>query len=244
MAGRPFLHLYHLLLYPIGANSCFVSNNMATGGQQFNNAKALTTPLTVANIDNGEALNRSCQSALSWSTLKSIILSSDLVKLARSEEQKLTYRRGREAIHNEWDSIYDYLLCVKFGFEEIVNQQTGKKSSEPTFETLECQWRGKSCPSHRMVLSLNDYPYYLEHGIEHWILWKLGGQDVDLREIERAKLKILCQCVAVNCEDDGIEMLINSSLPTTTHLSALDMEAKVQDDSIFLHWVNPPHLKR
>ena len=203
-----------------------------------------TNQSSVADINNSVALNRSCQSALSWSTLKSIILSSDLVKLARSEEQKVTYRRGREAIHNQWDSIYDYLLCVKFGFDETLNEETGKKRSEPTFETVRRQWSEESSSSHRMVLCLNDYPYYLEDGIEHWILWKLGGQDVDFKEIERAKLKILCQCVMVHCEDDGIEMRTFTSLPTTTHASTFDKQTMVQDDSIFLHWINPHHLKR
>lgn len=41
-----------------------------------------------------------------------------------------------EDIHSQWDSIYDYLLCTKFGFDETTNQSTGKKQSNPTFDVL------------------------------------------------------------------------------------------------------------
>eukprot|EP00956_Cyclotella_meneghiniana_P017175 scaffold27743_cov65-Cyclotella_meneghiniana.AAC.1 len=193
--------------------------------------------------DNNEALNRSCQTALSWSTLRTIILSSDLVKLARSEEQKLVYRNGRERIHSEWESIYDYLLCAKFGFEEIV-QTAGKKRSNPTFEQLKSQ----SSNSYKMQLCLNDYPYHMESGIDHWILWKLGDQHVGgilSEEIDRAKLKIFCQCVLVNCNDNGIQMKVDSSLPTLrSPKEDIDTSNVIHDDSLFLHWINPPHLKR
>jgi hypothetical protein len=192
-----------------------------------------------------EALNRSCETALSWSTLRSIILSSDLVKLARSEEQKLTYRRGRDTIHSEWDSIYDYLLCKKFGFNEISNESTSKKRSDPTFDTLKSQWDKEPNNSYRMVLCLNDYPYYLEPGIEHWILWKLGGQDVTDDEIDRAKLKLMRHCIEIDCNDDGIDMQMTLPLPTVTpHNEIHNLSEDVKDASIFLQWINPPHLKR
>ena len=199
----------------------------------------------MSDANNDEALNRSCETALSWSTLRSIILSSDLVKLARSEEQKLVYREGRERIYSEWESIYDYLLCSKFGFEETI-QTAGKKLSNPTFERLKSQ----SSISYKiqMQLCLNDYPYYIESGIDHWILWKLGDQDVGgilSEEIDRAKLKILCHCVLVNCNDDGIQMQIDPSLPTLiAPKEDIDTRNMIHDDSLFLHWINPPHLKR
>jgi hypothetical protein len=196
-------------------------------------------------IKSDVALNRSCETALSWSTLRSIILSSDLVKLARSEEQKLTYRRGREKINSEWDSIYDYLLCKKFGFDEVSDESTRKKRSDPTFDTLKSQWDKEPNNSYHMVLCLNDYPYYLEPGIEHWILWKLGGKDVTVDEIDRAKLKLMRHCITMDCTDDEIDMQVTLPLPTVTpHNEESDLTEAVKDDSIFLQWINPPHLKR
>jgi hypothetical protein len=191
-----------------------------------------------------QALNRSTASPLSWSTLKFLIQSSNLVELARSEEQKLTYRLGREDIRKSWDCIYDYLLCVKFGFAEAMSEETGKKRSVPTFEELRSERGTENSGACRMMLCLNDYPYYLESGIEHWILWKLGG-DVEEKEIEKAKYKLLCQGVGRGCDDDGIEMKVHvgSTVPTAPNVKS-DLTEMVHDDTIFLHWVNPTHLKR
>lgn len=150
-----------------------------------------------------------------------------------------------EDIHSQWDSIYDYLLCTKFGFDETTNQSTGKKQSNPTFDVLKTKWEKEPDNSHTMVLCLNDYPYYLESGIEHWILWKLGGHDVCDDEIEMAKYKILCHCIGIDDKDDRIDMKVDMSLITIT-LRNEDIAAWkfVHDKSIFLQWINPPHLKR
>ena len=37
------------------------------------------------------------------------------------------------------------------------------------------------------LLAKNDFPYYMEDGIEHWCLWKLGGDDVNDVDINWAK---------------------------------------------------------
>lgn len=37
------------------------------------------------------------------------------------------------------------------------------------------------------LLAKNDFPYYMEDGIEHWCLWKLGGNDVNDADINWAK---------------------------------------------------------
>jgi len=156
---------------------------------------------------------------LSWPELQTIISAGDLHKLARSEEQEQTYCKARSKIKDEWESIYDYLLCTKFQFlaEEGAGQ---KKRSKPTFE----EWRsmmklGKNDMHNktRTVLCLNDFPYYFEEGIEHWVVWKLG-EDVSIGEIEDGKMEILKEAGCSNKEF-------------------------INDTSVFLHWLNPPELK-
>lgn len=89
-----------------------------------------------------------------------------------------------------------------------------KKRSKPTFK----EWQnGKKDGITRTVLSLNDFPYYFEEGIEHWVVWKLGG-NISTIEIENGKTEILKKAGCSNAE------LIN-------------------DSSVFLHWLNPPELK-
>ncbi len=39
---------------------------------------------------------------------------------------------------------------------------------------------------HRL-LAKNDFPYFMEDGIEHWCLWKLGSDDVNESDIQWAK---------------------------------------------------------
>jgi hypothetical protein len=75
----------------------------------------------------------------------------------------------------------------------------------------------------------------------------LGGQDVEDGDIERAKFKILYQCTDMVCDNDGIEMqsLDSSSFEIAlTGTEECPLNTLVHDDSIFLQWVNPPHLKR
>lgn len=105
-------------------------------------------------------------------------------------------------------------MYTKFQF--LLDEDNGqKKRSKPTFKEWQNDRRkdGKT----RIVLSLNDFPYYFEEGIEHWVVWKLGG-DISTIEIENGKMEILKKADCSNVE------LIN-------------------DSSVFLHWLNPPELK-
>ena len=69
----------------------------------------------------------------------------------------------------------------------------------------------------QIVLSLNDFPYYFEAGVEHWVVWKLGDP-ISTIDIENGKMEILRE---VGC-------------------SNVDF---INDTSVFLHWLNPPELK-
>ena len=103
-------------------------------------------------------------------------------------------------------------MCKKF--QCLLDEDLGlKKRSKPTFE----EWRDRKDEKTRTVLSLNDFPYYFDEGIEHWVVWKLGG-GISVIEIDNGKMQILTEAGCSNME------LIN-------------------DSSVFLHWLNPPELK-
>ncbi len=234
-----------------------------------------------------QALNRSAnRKPLPWPTLQSIILSPDpneLSRLARSEEQQRIYRKCRADIQNEWESIYDYLLCTKFGFdwdwseadaEKDRDNEEGvagavekrkKKRSKPSFDEWQAPFldagstQSTSNPtdssfdpqndseSSIIVLSVNDFPYYFSPGIDHWVLWKLGGQ-LTKDEIARAKLDIL-QSHRGKCGDDtsniddGSSNIYNLSRKSNSDEFFENSIGAFDDASIFLHWINPPHLK-
>ena len=199
-----------------------------------------------------EALSRLRCTPLSWPELNDIILSTDadeLSKLARSDERSKAYRAFRQSINDEWESIYDYLLCDKFGFEWAwadAPVETGiggdpangyvrrRKRSKPTFREYVGDQRlhekeGKCCTQY-LKLCINDFPYYYSPGIQHWILWKLGGV-VTSDEVADAK-KVILRGISKN---------------DATHHGRLkekeDLEEIITDHEVFLHWVNPLRLK-
>lgn len=43
----------------------------------------------------------------------------------------------------------------------------------------------------KRVLVMNDFPYYMKDDIEHWCLWKLGGDDVDDNDMKWAKERLI-----------------------------------------------------
>jgi hypothetical protein len=107
-----------------------------------------------------------------WKELKQIVVEeSDLSRLSRSVETERRYKADRERLLKEYESLYDHILYTKFNFPRRLDESTGKwKVDTPT------DLQEKSAPPHRIsIFSLvkNDYPYHLEAGIEHWVLWKL-----------------------------------------------------------------------
>ena len=179
-------------------------------------------------------IHRQRQTPLSWDELRNIIIvKKDLSLLSRSKEQTNTYRKCRATINNEWISIYDYLLCTKFGFDWVYaehsetdvsfptyNQHQTKKRSKPTFQKYLQQHESSITTEQQLKLCLNDFPYYFEPNIHHYVLWKLGGV-VTADEITQAKKDILQKCQTNTSVEEDV----------------------ANNHEVFLHWVNPPHLK-
>ncbi|KAL9188585.1 hypothetical protein ACHAXT_006963 [Thalassiosira profunda] len=195
----------------------------------------------------GELVHRTRPTPLSWAELQSIVLSSNVVKLARSEDQSKTYRRCMADIKRDWQSIYDYLLCTKFGFEWVwadapvisssdddgKNNMPRQKRSMPTFQQyLDEQSKRDGGPEIRLKLCTNDFPYYFVSGVDHYVLWKLGGV-VTPEELANAKMDIL------KVKGYGLQGRAHESDAKCTE----EVPEYANDTAIFLHWVNPPHLK-
>jgi hypothetical protein len=196
--------------------------------------------------------NRLRRTPLLWSDLQSIIMSShvdDLSKLARSEEQSKTYQRWRNAIKDEWESIHDYILCKKIGFEWVWDDldahvdidSNGGYHSNNTNKRKRAVKPLPPSQQHKLVdvgglresqlkLCINDFPYYFAPGIQHWVLWKLGGR-VTSDEIFRAKINIWN-----GFNDEG-------STKRNDFEESGTVERIVKDPQLFLHWENPPQLQ-
>lgn len=99
---------------------------------------------------------------LTWDEVTKIIQKGELEKLGRSNEQHHEYVEFMDQIKNNYASVVDYLLISKFQFDsECVNGKVAAIRSP--------------AQQGRLLLATNDFPYNFEDGIQHFVLWKLGG---------------------------------------------------------------------
>lgn len=116
---------------------------------------------------------------LSWQELVHIIqVQKDLKRLSRSVEQEKDYQIYMRDLKQEWESVYDHILHSKFSLEKRTNSAGKFFAYPPVSEIKET----------RKCVVPNDFPYYLDDDIEHWVLWKLGGdcteEDINLAREE------------------------------------------------------------
>lgn len=83
-------------------------------------------------------------------------------------------------VRAQYKSVMDFILCTKLDVPTQVDSSTGKKCAAP-LETI---------TDVRKRLVRNDFPYYFATNVEHWILWKLGGDNISSDEIDQAKEKL------------------------------------------------------
>lgn len=98
---------------------------------------------------------------------------------SRSMEVQEQYVLHSREIKEEWQSMNDYILCSKFGFDKVYDSSVGSYAAHPSLEQV------ISNNQIETRLLLNEYPYYVDTNIEHWCLWKLGGK-VSQEEIDFA----------------------------------------------------------
>ena len=102
-------------------------------------------------------------------------------------EQEKDYQIYMRDLRQEWQSVYDQILYSKFALEKRKNDD-GKLYAYPPVSELE---------GIRKCVVRNDFPYYLDDGIEHWVLWKLGG-DCTEADIDQAREEIRTAIGAVD----------------------------------------------
>ncbi len=115
--------------------------------------------------------------AYTWDELCDMIARHDLAALRRSARQHEEYEQYRVELRKTWKSVYDFVLCSKFQYTRCIMAK-----DETKWEAVVPTMMGES----RTSLVPNDFPYYIAEHIEHWVLWKLGG-DVTEADIEQAK---------------------------------------------------------
>ena len=154
---------------------------------------------------------------LTWTELKVIINRGDLHVLGRSVIQQLEYDSFCEAIKAEWVSIADYLLHSKFNIPYTSETSSSKKLVDRS-----------SYNKSEVITKLlpNDFPYYFDECIDHFIYWKLGGS-LSCIEVEEIARNVMSD---VNSKYIDYQVYINpahlKSIPEIEHAHILFYEHK------------------
>ena len=143
----------------------------------------------------------------SWDELKEMIETEKFDNLRRSIKQQKFYQNYRNKVKRSWRSMYDFILHHKFNYDVItVYPEKSVLEDVPFAEYEECegdisllpsvqipppgsQWASRPASDKKRikekVMALNDFPYYLNDEIEHWVLWKIGSnitqEDIDCK---------------------------------------------------------------
>jgi len=170
---------------------------------------------------------------------------TNLALFRRSSEAQYEYEKHKKYIECDWNSAYDYLVMdkfgTKFGFEKVLCEETAKFRASPSLKEA-----SKFAIDNQMTylrLVLNDYPYDVNDGIEHWCLWKIGGKSQKEGILKKELSWAANELGSLNADKysgssciidkDGILSFYDFDSSETAPSSVSDM----------LYWVNPPHLQ-
>ena len=126
-----------------------------------------------------------------WDELVQVIqIEFDIHKLCRSRDQQQVYEVFRYHMKEQYRSSLDYILISKFGFDAVVvvEDETKWMMAEPCLENVDTS---------KIILAENDFPYYVEDNIVHYVLWKIKEpitqqEILDAREeLQTEKIKAL-----------------------------------------------------
>lgn len=159
---------------------------------------------------------------LDWPELVQIInVEHNLDKLARTEEQQRAYMSYMRKLKQEWKSVMDFVVCSKFDLERRKDNVSGLWYAHPPVNQV-------SGIHSRLVK--NDFPYYFQDNIEHWVLWKLG-EDCSSLDIEQAKQTLEKQMGDVMDTLHWINPPRLKSLPEVDHAHILVLRQQQQSSN-------------
>eukprot|EP00746_Dinoflagellata_sp_MGD_P130720 gnl/MRDRNA2_/MRDRNA2_64612_c0_seq1.p1 gnl/MRDRNA2_/MRDRNA2_64612_c0~~gnl/MRDRNA2_/MRDRNA2_64612_c0_seq1.p1 ORF type:complete len:387 (-),score=59.44 gnl/MRDRNA2_/MRDRNA2_64612_c0_seq1:40-1200(-) len=165
---------------------------------------------------------------LCWSIVVDAVSSGDLDRMGRgmyrrTKAQEESYNLYRKRLLEEWSTIGECLKTVIFGFSS--ETENGKLKSIPY-----------SDGTHRVVWRRNEFPYFLEPGIEHHCIWSHPGKLLTVSRIQ--------EVLQEDCPMDEFEYIwfINppsmKSVPDVDHAHVLYRKMKgPMDATKMTSWV-------
>jgi hypothetical protein len=124
---------------------------------------------------------------LTWQELIHIInVEKNIPKLSRSEQQQHDYEVFRCHMKRQYASSADYILISKFGFRAVSDGSAHRWKATPSLSEIEIPQK---------ILVRNDFPYYVEEGVSHYVLWKTK-EKITKEEIIEAQEQLKTQLEA------------------------------------------------
>jgi hypothetical protein len=161
-----------------------------------------------------------------WPELVQIVnVENDIPKMSRSETQQRDYEIFRFYMNQQFVSSVDYILISKFGFAAVPENSDSEEG---------CKWRAKPSISEivtpQKILVENDYPYYVENNIRHYVLWKTK-ESISEEEVLRAREELTKKLQAID-----ILHWVNppnlQSLPEIDHMHFLCQLCEMQSNDV------------
>ncbi|KAJ3365490.1 hypothetical protein GGF32_009348 [Allomyces javanicus] len=105
--------------------------------------------------------------ALSWSQCQQLVANGHVDALLRLPAEIDRYQAWTATIKAQYASAEDFILSTVF------SAPAAQAGAKPVIADRAAAIRDPHTP--RVVLRLNDFPYNLRPGIEHWVLWRLDA---------------------------------------------------------------------
>jgi len=211
-----------------------------------------------------------------------------LALFRRSAVAQKSYEEHKQYLATYWKSPYDYMVIRKFGGEfgfvkEVVSRYDSSGGGGDDRDIIdqtedECtilanhhvyrsstslSQASKYAIEHQITylsLVLNEFPYDVEEGIEHWCLWKIGGSSITegivhdelvwaLRELQclRPDESSGSWCIyhrgegnAADVASSGTSLLDKTNVTYAHQIGKISRPIPIVDT---FYWVNPPHLQ-
>jgi len=126
----------------------------------------------------------------SWEELAAVVARNELDRLGRLPDDMVLYDKLNDALRAEFEEIDDHILHRVFGFPCIIDVVTGKKKIE----------RSKIATIKRHSFVENHFPYAMEEGIQHHLIWstyilepKEIARIIKIGEQEVLRMSLFCE---------------------------------------------------
>ncbi|ORX79022.1 hypothetical protein BCR32DRAFT_269730 [Anaeromyces robustus] len=104
-----------------------------------------------------------------WEEMKYILDNNSVEIMVRNPADEIVYLNWMKVCKTKYGSINDFIKINVMGYSEIIDKKTGVKlADKPKYKTDNLIFESEDV---YYVFRRNDFPYWLEPNIEHYVLW-------------------------------------------------------------------------